>query len=136
MANWLGFSLMALTLWGVWGVLSKVATQHLPSQAVYLLAITGHLVVVGYLAAQKGLAIPWHPGGVAAGLAAGVAMAFGLLFFFRALALGAASVVVPVTALYPLVTVVLSRVVLQESLTPRHLAGVALALLAVWLLSR
>jgi transporter family protein len=136
MASWLTFSLMALVLWGVWGLLSKVAAQNLPSQAVYLLAISGHLVVIAYLASQTGLAIPWHPVGVAAALAAGVAMAFGLLFFFRALAHGKASVVVPLTALYPVLTVVLSRVILQESLSPRQVAGVALALLAVWLLSR
>jgi transporter family protein len=136
MANWLGFSLMALGLWGVWGLLSKVAAQHLPSQAVYLLAITGHLVVVGYLAATTGLAIPWHPGGVAAALAAGVAMAFGLLSFFRALSQAPAAVVMPLTALYPLVTVILSLAVLHETLNPRQVLGVALALAAVWLLSR
>jgi transporter family protein len=135
MGSWLTFSLMAMGLWGVWGLLSKVAAQSLPSQAVYLLAITGHLAVVAYLAAQTGLTIPWHPGGVAAALAGGLCMAFGLLSFFRALAQGKAAVVVPLTALYPVLTVILSRVVLQESLSPRQLAGVALALLAVWLLS-
>jgi len=136
MASWLGFSLMAVGLWGVWGLLSKVAAQSLPSQAVYLLAITGHLVVIGYLAATAGLAIPWHPAGVAAALAAGVAMAFGLLSFFRALAQAPVAVVMPLTALYPVVTVILSQVVLHESLTLRQFLGVALALAAMWLLSR
>ncbi len=136
MASWLTFSLTALGLWGVWGLLSKVAAQHLPSQGVYLLAITGHLAVIAYLAVKTGLTFPWQPVGVAAGLAAGVAMAFGLLAFFQALASGTAAVVVPLTALYPVVTVVLSRVVLRESLTPHQMAGVVLALLAVWLLSR
>ena len=42
--------------------------------------------------------------------------------------------VVPLTALYPAITVVLSRVFLQEPLTLRHLAGLALALAAAWLL--
>ena len=45
-------------------------------------------------------------------------MAFGLLCFFKALAGGEAAVVVPLTALYPLVTVILCRVVLQETITP------------------
>lgn len=134
--GWLAFSLMALVLWGVWGFLSKAATQQLPPQAVYLLAVCGHGVVIGYLWLGGGLALPWHPGAVAAALAAGVFMAFGLLCFFRALAGGAASVVVPLTALYPLVTVVLSWAVLREEMTPRHLAGIALAMLAVWLLSK
>jgi transporter family protein len=134
--NWLGFSLIALGLWGMWGFLSKVATQQLPPQAVYLLAVGGHVVVVGYLWLAGGLALSGHPWGLAAALVAGLCMAFGLLCFFKALALGAATVVVPLTALYPLVTVVLSWAVLREDLTLRHLAGIALALAAGWLLSK
>jgi transporter family protein len=133
--NWLGFSLLALGLWGMWGLLSKVATQHLPAQAAYVIGVLGHVVAVSYLVGT-GLTIPWHAGGAVAALGAGLCTAFGLVCFFYALALGgAATVVVPLTALYPVVTVVLSRVFLQESLTPRHLAGIGLALAAVWLLS-
>ena len=134
--NWLGFSLMAVVLWGLWGFLSKVATLQLPSEAVYLLAITGHLAVVGYLAATGGLTIPWQPAGLAAALGAGICMACGLLYFFKALAGGAASVVVPLTALYPVVTVILSWTLLHEGFTLQRLAGIALALAAVWLLSK
>jgi transporter family protein len=136
MTGWVGFALMALGLWGVWGFLSKVATRHLPFFAVYLIAIAGHLVVVAYLGAAGRLAVPWHPFGVAAAGASGVCMAFGLLCFFQALSRGAATLVVPFTALYPVVTVALSWVFLRESLGPRQLAGVVLAALATWLLSR
>jgi transporter family protein len=134
--NWLGFSLLALGLWGVWGFLGKVASQHLPAQQVYLLAISGHLAVVGYLLVGGLGAFCWHPWGVGAALGAGLAMAVGLLFFFEALARGSATVVVPLTALYPAVAVVLSRIFLQEALTLRHLAGLVLAMAAVWLLSK
>ena len=133
--NWLGFSLLALGLWGVWGFLGKVASQHLPAPQVYLLAISGHLAVVGYLLVGGLGAVAWHPWGVGAALGAGIAMAVGLLLFFEALARGPATVVVPLTALYPAVAVVLSRIFLQEALTLRHLAGLALAFAAVWLLS-
>jgi transporter family protein len=133
--NWLGFSLLALGLWGVWGFLSKVATQHLPSQQVYLLAISGHLAVAGYLLVGGLGAVAWQPWGVGAALGAGIAMAVGLLFFFEAMARGPVAVVVPFTALYPAVAVVLSWIFLQEALSLRHLAGLALALAAVWLLS-
>jgi transporter family protein len=133
--NWLGFSLLALGLWGVWGFLGKVASQQLPAQQVYLLAVSGHLAVVGYLLVGGLEALTWQPWGIGAGLGAGLAMAVGLLFFFEALARGPATVVVPLTALYPAVAVVLSRVFLQEALTLQHMAGLALALAAVWLLS-
>ncbi|MCL4503743.1 MAG: EamA family transporter [Deltaproteobacteria bacterium] len=134
--NWLGFSLLAVGLWGLWGFLSKLATLQLSAGAAYLMSIAGHLAVIAFLAATGGLAIPWQPAGLAAALAAGICMAFGLLFFFRALAGGAASVVVPLTSLYPLITVVLSWAILQEDFTLRRLVGVALALVAVWLLSK
>jgi transporter family protein len=134
--NWLGSSLVALGLWGVWGFLGKVASQHLPSQVVYLLTISGHLAVAGCILAGGLGPVAWNPLGVGAALAAGIAMAVALLFFFEALAGGPAMVVVPLTALYPAVTVVLSRMFLQEALTLRHLAGLALALAAVWLLSK
>jgi transporter family protein len=134
--NWFSFSLAALGLWGVWGILSKAASQHLPAAAVYLLAVTGHLAVIGYLGVTGGLTLPWQPAGLGFALAGGVCMAFGLLSFFSALAAGPASVVVPLTALYPMVTVVLSWALLKEDLTGRHLAGIVLALAAGWLLSK
>jgi len=82
------------------------------------------------------VSIHWQPVGVAAARGAGVCMAFGVLCFFRALAQGAASQVVPLSALYPLVTVTLSWLLLRESFNLRRLAGVGLALTAVWLLSK
>jgi transporter family protein len=134
--HWLGFSFLALGLWGVWGFLGKVAAQNLPSPAVYLLTISGHLVVVVYLLVSGLGPISWQPWGVGAAVASGIAMAVALLFFLEALARGPALVVVPLTALYPAVTVVLSWVFLREALTLRHLVGIGLALLAVWLLSK
>ena len=134
--NWLGFSLMALGLWGFWGFFSKVAALKLPAGTAYLISVTGHLAVIGYLAATGGLALPWQPAGLAAALGAGLCMAAGLLCFFKALAGSEAGVVVPLTSLYPLLTVILSWALLHEDLTLRHLAGVALALAAVWLLSK
>ncbi len=135
--NWLVFSLLAVGLWGLWGFLSKLAALQLPAGAVYLMSVAGHLAVVSFLAASGGLAVPWQPAGLAAGLGAGLCMAFGLLFFLKALAAGGTGgVVVPLTALYPMVTVVLSWMVLHEDFTLRRLAGVALALAAGWLLSK
>lgn len=135
MSGWLGLSLVALMLWGVWGVLTKVATLHLPPRVVYMVGGLGHIVVVTVLLITTGLRLPWHPVGWAAALAAGFCTALGLLTFFRALSQGAAAVVVPLTALYPVVTVVLSYFFLKESLSLRQLAGIAAALAAVWLLS-
>jgi transporter family protein len=135
MSTWLALSLAALLLWGIWGVFSKVATQQMGPQVAYLLGIFGYLPVFGILLYETGGKVPWQPWGWAAALAAGMSTGFALFFFFRALHHGAASVVVPLTSLYPLVTVVLSWLFLKESLSARHLTGLILALAAVWLLS-
>lgn len=63
-------------------------------------------------------------------------MAVALLCFLQALAHGPAAVVVPVTGLYPAVTVILGSMFLHEALPLHRLMGIALALIAVWLLSR
>ncbi|MFZ2087079.1 MAG: EamA family transporter [Desulfobaccales bacterium] len=135
MSTWLALSLVSLGLWGLWGLFSKVATQHLGPQGAYLLGMFGYLPVFFILLYETGGKVPFHPWGWAAALAAGMSTAFGLFFFFRALHYGAASVVVPLTSLYPVVTVLLSWVFLRETLNPRQLVGLVLAMVAVWLLS-
>lgn len=135
MSGWLGLALAALILWGVWGVLGKAASQVLPFQAVYVVGVAGHLGMIVVVLAATGFHLPWQPVGWAAALGAGFCTSVGLLCFYGALAGGPAAVVVPLTSLYPVVTVLLSWLFLKETLTLRHLAGIALALLAGWLLA-
>jgi transporter family protein len=60
----------------------------------------------------------------------------GNIAFFRALVSGGqASIVVPVTALFPLVTVILALTFLRERLGRAQIAGLVLALVAIYLLS-
>jgi transporter family protein len=134
-SSWLALSLVSLGLWGIWGVFSKVATQHLGPQVAYLIGIFGYVPVFGILLYETGGNIPWQPWGWAIALAAGMSTGFGLFFFFRALSTGNASVVVPLTSLYPVVTVLLSWLFLGENPSPRQWTGLVLAMAAVWLLS-
>ncbi len=66
------------------------------------------------------------------GLTGGV---LGLTAYFHALRMGQASVVVPLTSTYPLVTVVLSILVLGEPITPTKILGVLLIVAGVMLLA-
>ncbi len=135
MSGWLTLAVAAVVLWGLWGVLGKVASQFLPFQAVYAVGVVGHLCTVMAVLAATGFQVPWHPLGWAAALGAGLCTSLGLLCFYGALAQGSATVVVPLTSLYPVITVVVSQLLLHETLTLRHLAGIALALAAGWLLA-
>ena len=59
--------------------------------------------------------------------------AAGLWTYYHALRLGGASLVVPITATYPLITVLLSWLVLHEALTVPRVIGTALIVMGVWL---
>jgi len=59
----------------------------------------------------------------------------GLLAYYAAMQRGHASLVGPVTALFPLVTVVLAFVLLHERINRVQMAGVILALLSIFILS-
>jgi transporter family protein len=64
-------------------------------------------------------------------------MWLGIITFSFALSTGGkASIVVPLTALYPIVTIVLGVAILKEQLTPTHGLCIVFALVAVILLLR
>jgi drug/metabolite transporter (DMT)-like permease len=72
----------------------------------------------------------WQPG-----ILAGMLDTFGNLFYIRATQLGRLDVAAVVSSLYPAGTILLAALVLRERPTRRQLAGMALALGAVMLLS-
>ena len=56
------------------------------------------------------------------------------MFYFIAADKGKASTVVTLTALYPLVTLILSYLLLSESINLKQFFGVVFALIAIYLL--
>ncbi len=136
MAGWLMYSLLALVLWGLWGVFSKIAATHLPSWAIFLVEICVYLLVGGFIWGLLRTPVTWTFPGAAAAVAAGLSGGFALFFFLKALSTGPAAVVVPLTSLYPVITVLLGITFLQENLSLRHLLGILMASAAVWLLSQ
>lgn len=136
MFGWLFYALLTLVLWGLWGVFSKIASSHLPGVIVYLVEVAVYLAVGGLIWLQMRPPFDWNYAGLIAAAAAGLSGGFALFFFFKALSLGPAAVIVPMTSLYPVITVILGIVFLQESLTARQLAGIMLAVAAFWLLSK
>jgi len=69
------------------------------------------------------------------GIAVGLMMAIGTLALFAAMRRGKASIVTPLAALYPLVTVILAVAFLNEHLNLTKIAGIAIALIAAMALS-
>jgi transporter family protein len=133
MPRWLLFSLLTMLLWGGWGVLSKPLSTSLSAWQVQALSTFGLLPVLAMLAASPQRKVGSNRRlGFGLALAAGVVSSAGNVACYQALAAGGkAAAVIPITALYPLVTIVLALVFLGERLNGIQMAGLVLAVLAL-----
>jgi uncharacterized membrane protein len=132
---WLLWSLLAVVCWGLWAVISKLIGNALTAAQSQALSTLGLLPVMLALTRSKNLSTTGNQRrGRLIAFAAGVLVCGGNVAYYHALNLGGkASTVVPLTALYPLVTVMLALILLRERLNRIQLIGIALSLLAIWL---
>ncbi len=135
MTHWLGYSMIAVVLWGMVGLLQKLGTNRISAPSLQVWLTIGFLVLLPWFL-LGGRWIPLASATLGIGLLGGFVNAMGSWCLFTALERGAkASVAIPLTALYPLVTVVLAIVLLGEALTARQWLGVGLAVVAGSMLS-
>ena len=134
MTNWFFFSLLCLISWGLWGFLSKLATNYLDFRSIFIYSVAGSMMV-GLLTFLLGHTPGVHQRGTSLGILAGMLGSLGAIFFFSALSKGKASVVVTMTALYPIITILLSSIILREQITLKQSVGMLFALLAIILFS-
>ena len=135
MQTWFIFAIIALLLWGVWGLFPKLATNYLSPASVFVFSGIGNLVVLIGVLAFVNFRPDLHPRGVIFAIVAGLVGTLATIPFLYAISKGKASVVVPMASLYPLVTIVLSFLILREPLTLNQGAGIVLALIALLLLA-
>jgi transporter family protein len=135
MKNWYWFSLAAMACWGAWGIFGKLASAQINAKLLVLVSISTSFLLLWILFLSTGFEVERNARGLGYAVLAGVAGSIGSIFFYLALRQGKASVVVPLTALYPLITVALSVLFLKEELSAVKILGIVLALAASILLS-
>lgn len=128
---------VALVLWGLWAFLPKLSQKHLgdPWSSVLYQVLGSVLVVLGLTVTRGQLTPVWNARGALFAALAGAAATAGMIFYYRACATNPVSVVAAMTALYPLVTILIAWPILGETLLPRQWLGAFLALVAAALLS-
>jgi uncharacterized membrane protein len=133
MHKWLLYSILTILLWGAWGAVSKVIGTVMSASQTQVLSTLGLLPILLALSFSKTKATN-KVLGITYALVAGLLVAAGNLALFKALNLGGkASTVIPLTALYPLVTVILATIVLNEKPNWIQLSGIGVALIAIYL---
>ncbi len=134
MQSWVAYSILCLITWGLWGVVLKYAYQGGNwLQTYFASAITSFILAVSVFIAAKGSISPGRS--LYYAMIAGLLGGAGYIFFTKALEAGKASIVIPLTALYPAVTAVIAFILLGEHIKPTQAVGLILALVAAVLLS-
>jgi transporter family protein len=137
MAAWFVLTLGALGLWGLWGFFAKLGSDNLTPKSAAVMQGMGATAVTFIVLAFMRFKPDWDTGGSTAAFFAGVFLMGGIIAFVFALSHGGkASIVVPMTAMYPVVTIALSVGILKEQITPTTGVGVVFAMIAVFLLSK
>jgi drug/metabolite transporter (DMT)-like permease len=127
-------ALSAAVAYGVGDFLGGVAARRVPAAAVVLWSHLVGLVLLASLAPVVGGQMTSHT--LVVGGAAGVLGATGVAIFYRALSVGAMSVVAPVAALLSAAVPVTAGLAAGERPTAAAFGGIGLALGAVVLISR
>ena len=137
MRAWFAWSLLALVSWGVWAILFRPIGNALSPAQSQALSTLGMLPIIAVLPFLGKTAPARNPRkGTAIALAAGILSCLGNVTFYDALNRGEkAATVVPLTAMYPLVTIVLAVLLLRERLNATQLCGIGLSLAAIYLLN-
>jgi transporter family protein len=136
MERWFLMAVTVIFLWGLGSFFGKVALIKDVPYRVYLFEGIGTLaVLVFFVFFKRGEMFTDFSFNFLA-LLMGLSWGLGTIFFIIALEPAKLSVFVPLTALYPAVTVVLSLLFLQERLETREVIGIALAIVSSVLLAK
>ena len=131
------FALLAFALWGVWGLTSKMAINAIGPGNILGFYVISSLTVPPVYAWFRRVR-PGLPGDVdpsrmawALGVTALAVNVCGLFAFSFALNAGFASLVVPISSAYPLVTVILAVALLHEKLDRFHMFALVFVIIGL-----
>ncbi len=135
LAPWLLFATLALLCFGVVGLLQKLSTNLMSAESSLVWVIVGFLVLAPFLYPGKAL-LHYSSHNLLLIFLAGVLNGLGSWAILAAMKSGGkASVVVPLTAVYPIVVCLLAPFILHEHITPLQDLGIVCGLGAIFLLA-
>jgi transporter family protein len=132
---WFWPAIVVLLMWGIVGLLQKLSTNYVSAESALVWCVVGYALLIPWIYPGRALLDYSTRSLLLILLSAGLNTlgAWALLAAMRSG--GKVSIVVPFTALYPLVVVLVAPIVLHESISLVQGTGVLCALIAVFLLS-
>src|SRR5262245_35014339 len=135
MPAWVFWTAAAVVSWGVWAVIAKMIGDRLTGGQSQALSTVGMVpVVLAFLWFKDVAPRPGRWKGVGYALTAGAVSGLGNVPYYDLFARGGtAATAVSLTALYPVVTIALAAVLLDERVNRVQAVGLILALAAIYL---
>lgn len=132
---WLVYAILAALCWGVWGILAKFISSDISPYANHLLFTVGMLFTIPFVI-KKCKIVDINLKGVVWGIVAGILAIAGNIAVYQSFSSGGlAAVVIPVTNLYPLVTILIAISVLKEKMHWLNGIGIMVVVPAIIMLS-
>ncbi len=129
--------LMVILLWGIWGFAAKVAVNDMGLQAMFWIAVISDVFIVLYLLlSNQFFPLRLEEKGMIYSAIAGFSGGVAIVLFYILLKKYQASIVLPLTSLYPVIVVLLGIFILKEKITYPNGIGVVLAVISIYLLSK
>ena len=135
MNGWLVWTMLAMITFGAWGFFPKLAVSYINPQSALVYQVIGGVFVGIISLAMVNFRPEIHPMGILYAALTGITGVLGTLFYYAAADRGQISVVVSLTALYPLITILLAIIFLHETLVLKQYIGLGFALTAIILLA-
>ena len=132
---WLIYTIVALVCFGFGGLLQKLSTDHVSAEAALVWLVVGFLALEPLVYSGRAV-LQYSTKSIVFILLAGILNALGSWAVLAAMKNGGkASIVVPLTAVYPMVVCVLSPILLHEHITAMQGVGIACGMGAIYLLA-
>lgn len=130
--SWLIYALATVALWGVWGAIAGISAERgFPETLVYCIWALTMVPPALIVLAIAGWRLDSDLRSILYGLTIGLLGAGGQLVLFYAVTRGPPYLIFPVISLSPIVTIVLSLLILKERTGRLGVLGILLALVAL-----
>ena len=133
--NWIPPALGALFVWGLWAFLPKIALQSMEPHSVIFFEAFGNLCISVPVLVHLRFRLQRDTRAIMITGGSSVLTVCAILCYFFALKHGPVPVIVTMTAMYPVIVVVLARVFLKERINKIQFLAVLLALSSILLLA-
>lgn len=134
MQGWFTPSMLALFSFGFWGLFTKLSIDYIDFKSALVYQTIGVIIVAFIGLTLIDFKPATTPKGIWFAVLTGLSYGLGCLFYFIAASKGRMMTVVTLTALYPLVTILLSYFLFKETITLKKMLGISFAFVAIFLM--